>query len=65
MEFIIVAVCFTLGAAVMKWGTERRWKANADVPARPLSGKVFYKVVRLDSDLSWEMLKIHEKDKET
>ena len=60
MEVIIGTICFTAGAAVMKWATEHRWKSNAYVPARLLLGKTFYKVVRLDSNESWKMLRIHQ-----
>jgi len=60
MEIIIGAICFTAGVVVTKLAVEHRWKSNAKVPARLLCGKIFYKVVRLDSNESWEMLRIHD-----
>ena len=60
MEVIIGAICFTAGVLLAKLAVEYRWKSNADVPARLLLGKTFYKVVRLDSNESWKMLRIHQ-----
>jgi hypothetical protein len=62
MEFntaIALAVGFTVGIALGKWATNYRWIENSKVPARILVGKHFYKVVKLDSEKSWDYLNIH------
>lgn len=55
-----VSICaFALGCAIR----DSEWRSNANQPMRICNKGSFYKVVKLDSNRSWEMLDIHESER--
>lgn len=64
MEIILIATFTTLAFAAGAAIRDLAWRENASQPMRICSKDQMYKVVRLDSSQSWDMLDIHSDERE-
>lgn len=63
MEILMMALLTTLAFAIGGAMRDSAWRDNATRPMRMMNKGAFYKVVKLDSNHSWEMLDIHEDER--